>query len=679
MDHSISRRQFLKASGLAAAGACAAGLLTSCGGSSSAGSTGSAASDTVDTSKYTILYSSQPATLNYLTTATDLEMVVGANCVDTLVEYDNKGVMREGLATSCDWDADTLTWTFHLREENWVDNNGEVVAPVTAQDFVDALKYVLTPDYAASNVGLVSAYIAGADDYYNYYVYLNNANTGVVDDDGTTYTADASGQVTVTAPDGPTSTYEPLDFDTVGVTAVDDHTLTYTLTYDFPGFLSLLCYLPYEPAYGPLLDEMGDQYATSAETMYSCGAFYLADYESLETWVMKKNPENYAADNVFIDTISRIYNAESSVNGPEMLKRGEIDEATIGSDILDSWLSDDTTKSMVSMDRPNTNYTYFYMFNFMPYAHEFSNWSVEGVDAEYEPDNWAKAINNTNFRKAFLYGINNAVTLAVSAPEGYDGYKLNTITPPNFCATTAGVDYTQCGDLANITEFFDEAKAKEFRDAAIEELTAAGATFPIKVQLPYNPSSTDWDKQCQVFKQQLEGVLNDGFDFIDVIITEGPADSFLSAVRRNGKFEFLLCNWGADYSDPETETDPFYQAEDSRGMRYAYLRTGVEDGIITGDTADAIMQYMTAIAAAKQITEDLDARYTAFDAAEALLINNALVIPRGMSVPAYLATRLNYWEGQYASTGFSTKRLQGIHVLAHCISLREYEANRDAR
>ena len=163
------------------------------------------------------------------------------------------------------------------------------------------------------------------------------------------------------------------------------------------------------------------------------------------------------------------------------------------------------------------------------------------------PKNWAKAINNTNFRKSFLYGINNAVTLAVSAPEGYDGYKLNTITPPSFCATTDGVDYTKCGDLADITEFFDEAKAKEFRDAAVEELTAQGVTFPIKAQLPYNPSSTDWGKQCQVFKQQLEGVLNDGFDFIDVVITEGPADSFLSAVRRNGKFEFLLCNWGADY------------------------------------------------------------------------------------------------------------------------------------
>ena len=614
MNTSISRRQFLKASGLAAAGACAAGLLTGCGGSSSGSASGAASSGSG--SSYTILYDSQPATLNYLTTGTDLEMVVGANCVDTLVEYDNKGVMREGLATSWDWDVDTLTWTFHLREENWVDCNGEVVAPVTAQDFVDALKYVLTPDYAASNVGLVTAYIAGADDYYNYHLYLNNANTGVVDDDGTTYTVDGSGVVTVTAPDSDPATYAPVDFDAVGVTAVDDHTLTYTLTYDFPGFLSLLCYLPYEPAYGPLLEETGDQFATSAETTYSCGAFYLAAYESLETWVMKKNPENYDADNVFIDTISRIYNAEASVNGPEMIKRGEIDEATIGSDILDSWLSDDTTKDMVSMDRPNTNYTYFYMFNFMPFSHEFSNWSVEGMDAEYEPENWAKAINNTNFRKSFLYGINNSVTLAVKAPEGYDNYKLNTITPPSFCANADGVDYLKCGDLANITEFFDEAKAKEYRDAAIPELTAAGVTFPIKVQMPYNPSSTDWDKQCQVFKQQLEGVLNDGFDFIDIIITAGPSDSFLSSVRRNGKFAFLQCNWGADYSDPQTETDPFYQAEGARGSRYAFLRTGVEDGFITGDTADAVMNYMKAIEEAVKITDDINARYDAFANAE---------------------------------------------------------------
>ena len=678
MTHSITRRQFLKASGLAAVGTCAAGLLSSCGGSSSAGSSAASGTASAGGSSYTILYDSQPSTLNYLTTASDLEMQVGANCVDTLVEYDNKGVMKEGLATSWDWDVDTLTWTFHLRDENWVDCNGEVVAPVTAQDFVDALKYVLTPDYASSNVDLVTSYIAGADDYYNYYVYLANANGGIVDDDGTTYTVDASGVVTVAGPDG-TTTYAPVDFEDVGVHAVDEHTLTYTLTYDFPGFLSLLCYLPYEPAYGPLLEETGDQFATSAETTYSCGAYYLAEYESLETWIMKKNPENYDADNVFIETVSRIYNAEASVNGPEMIKRGEIDEATIGSDILDSWLSDDTTKDMVSMERPETGKSYFYIFNFLPYAHEFSNWNVTGVDAQYEPDNWAKAVNSTNFRKAFLYAINPSVTLAVTAPEGYDNYKLHTITPPSFCANSQGVDYTECGDLANLSDFFDEAKAKEYRDAAVEELTAAGATFPIKVQYPYNPAVVDWDKQCQVFKQQVESVLNDGFDFVNIIITQGPSDNFLNAVRRVGAYQLMSYYWGADYSDPETEVYPFYQEAGDRGTCYSFLRTGVEDGIVTGETAELVMQYMSLVEKAKTITEDLDARYDAFADAEAFLIQNALVIPLGMPVPPYIATRLNLWEGQYAPTGLSTNRLKGVHILDHYVSMEEYNQNRDAR
>ena len=672
----LSRRQFLKSAGMTTATVCAAGLLSACGSSSSGAASGATSADT---SSYTILYSSQPSTLNYLTTSSDIEMVVGANCVDTLLEFDNKGVMKEGLATEWTFDEPSLTWTFTLRDENWVDMNGEVIAPVTAQDFVDALRYQLTPDYAAANVGLITSYIAGAEAYYDYQVNLTNANNNLVGDDGTTYTVDAAGVVTVSTPGADPQTFQPVDFESVGVKAVDEHTLTYTLTYDFPGFLSLLVYLPYEPAYGPLLEEMGDQFATSAETTYSCGAFYLSEYIPLESWVMKKNPENYDADNVFIDTVSRIYNAEADVNGPEMVKRGEIDEATIGADILDSWLADDATKDLVSMDRPNTNYTYFYLFNFMPFYHEFSNQTVEGLDDTYEPENWAKAINSTNFRKAFLYGINNSVTLAVSAPEGYEGYKLNTVTPPSFCANDDGVDYTQCGDLASITEFFDEAKAKEYRDAAIEELTAQGVTFPVKVQLPYNPSTANWDRQCQIFKQQLEGVLNDGADFIDIIITEGPSDNYLSAVRRAGKYCFQLCNWGADYSDPETETDPFYQAEGDRGGRYAYLRTGVEDGFITGETADAIMAYMSAVEEAKTITTDINARYEAFANAEAMLINNALVVPMGMSVPAYLATRLNYWEGQYASTGFSNKRLKGIHVLDHYVSMSEYEANRDAR
>ena len=674
MHHAFSRRQFLKAGGAAALSTAAAGLLSSCGGSAAGGTAA-----TGDSATYTVLYARQPATLNYLICSADPDLYHGTHCVDTLVEYDSRGKIREGLATSWEWDADTLTWTFHLRDENWVDYTGAVLGPVTAQDFVDALAYLLNPDYASGTASLVTPYVAGAEDYYNYCVWRNNANNGTVAEDGTTYTIDDAGTVTLTAADGSTTTCPAVDFSSVGVAAVDEHTLTYTLNYDFPGFLSLLNYAPFEPAYGPMLAELGDQFCTSAETACSCGAFYLAEYTPLESWVMKKNPENYDKDNVYIDTVRYIYNQEALISGPEMVRRGEIDQATISSDILDSWLADDTTKDMVSMDRPETGKSYFYFFNFLPYAHQFPNWNTTGVDAQYQPDNWAKAVNSTNFRKAFLYAINPAVTLAVTAPEGYENYKLHTITPPSFCADSKGVDYTECGALAKVTDHFNEATAKQYRDAAVQELTAAGATFPIKVQYPYNPAVVDWDKQCQVFKQQVEGVLNDGFDFVDIIITQGPSDNFLNAVRRAGAYEFMSYYWGADYSDPETEVYPFYQEAGDRGTCYAFLRTGVEDGIITGETADYVMTYMDMVEKAKAITADLDARYAAFADAEAYLIENALVIPLSLPVPPYIATRLNLWEGQYAPTGFSSNRLKGIHILDHYVSMDEYNHNRDAR
>ena len=674
MHHAFSRRQFLKAGGAAALSTAAAGLLSSCGGSSAGGTAA-----TGDSTTYTVLYARQPASLNYLICSADPDLYHGTHCVDTLVEYDSRGKIREGLATSWEWDADTLTWTFHLRDENWVDYTGAVLGPVTAQDFVDALAYLLDPDYASGTASLVTPYVAGAEDYYNYCVWRNNANNGTVAEDGTRYAIDAAGTVTLTAADGSTTTCPAVDFSSVGVCAVDEHTLTYTLNYDFPGFLSLLNYAPFEPAYGPMLAELGDQFCTSAETACNCGAFYLAEYTPLESWVMKKNPENYDKDNVYIDTIRYIYNQEALISGPEMVRRGEIDQATISSDILDSWLADDTTKDMVSMERPETGKSYFYFFNFLPYAHQFPNWNTTGVDAQYQPDNWVKAVNSTNFRKAFLYAINPAVTLAVTAPEGYENYKLHTITPPSFCANSKGVDYTECGALAKVTDHFNEATAKQYRDAAVQELTAAGATFPIKVQYPYNPAVVDWDKQCQVFKQQVEGVLNDGFDFVDIIITQGPSDNFLNAVRRAGAYEFMSYYWGADYSDPETEVYPFYQEAGDRGTCYAFLRTGVEDGIITGETADYVMTYMDMVEKAKAITADLDARYAAFADAEAYLIENALVIPLSLPVPPYIATRLNLWEGQYAPTGFSTNRLKGIHILDHYVSMDEYNHNRDAR
>ena len=634
--------------------------LTGCGGSDSNQNTGSqtngeAQSDTgsqtdggdqanaaenTGSAVYTRLYSSESSTLNYLVTSTIEEQRVGANCIDTLVEYDSDGQLKEGLATEWNYDEGQMTWTFTLREAKWVDNTGAEVADVTAQDFVDALKYELTPEYESANAQNLFGIIAGAQEYYNGQVY-----NGGADEDGVTWPA--------------------IDFSEVGVKAVDEHTLTYTLAKEVPYFISSLAYVVYMPAYGPLLEELGKEYGTAADKMYYNGAFYLAEFSPQERQVYKKNPSNYDAANVFIDEIQRIYNAEADTLGPEMVKRGEVDWAEISADLLDDWLGNEDTKNLVSRERPSTSYSYFYCFNFDPQ-----------FDAEYEPDNWRIAVNNENFRKALFAGLDKTKEVAVLEPNAPQDYVLSTITPFDFAYNADGADYTTVGTMASMGDTFDETKALEYKEAAMAELSAAGVTFPVKVLMPYNPSVVNWDKECQVVEQQMEALL--GTDFIDIIIEAGPTDNFLTEIRRSGQYAFMKCGWGADYADPETWTDPFYQSKGEAGYdpgyKYAFIANAITEGT---DTAPVIQEYFDKVEAAKAITIDTNARFEAFAEAEAVLIDHALVIPFSITVSPYIATKLNEFDAQYAPFGVSRLRFKGQKVLDHYVSMEEYEANKE--
>lgn len=634
--------------------------LTGCGGSDSNQNTGSqtngeAQSDTgsqtdggdqanaaenTGSAVYTRLYSSESSTLNYLVTSTIEEQRVGANCIDTLVEYDSDGQLKEGLATEWNYNEGQMTWTFTLREAKWVDNTGAEVADVTAQDFVDALKYELTPEYESANAQNLFGIIAGAQEYYNGQVY-----NGGADEDGVTWPA--------------------IDFSEVGVKAVDEHTLTYTLAKEVPYFISSLAYVVYMPAYGPLLEELGKEYGTAADKMYYNGAFYLAEFSPQERQVYKKNPSNYDAANVFIDEIQRIYNAEADTLGPEMVKRGEVDWAEISADLLDDWLGNEDTKNLVSRERPSTSYSYFYCFNFDPQ-----------FDAEYEPDNWRIAVNNENFRKALFAGLDKTKEVAVLEPNAPQDYVLSTITPFDFAYNADGADYTTVGAMASMGDTFDETKALEYKEAAMAELSAAGVTFPVKVLMPYNPSVVNWDKECQVVEQQMEALL--GTDFIDIIIEAGPTDNFLTEIRRSGQYAFMKCGWGADYADPETWTDPFYQSKGEAGYdpgyKYAFIANAITEGT---DTAPVIQEYFDKVEAAKAITIDTNARFEAFAEAEAVLIDHALVIPFSITVSPYIATKLNEFDAQYAPFGVSRLRFKGQKVLDHYVSMEEYEANKE--
>ena len=131
---------------------------------------------------------------------------------------------------------------------------------------------------------------------------------------------------------------------------------------------------------------------------------------------------------------------------------------------------------------------------------------------------------------------------------------MRTITPTDFVAA-GGKDYTQLGNLAEIssTDQHNLEKALEYKATAMKELKEAGATFPIKIYMPYNTGSNNQIQLAQVTEQQLERDL--GTDYIDITIEGYPNTDFLNTTRRAGNYCFMMSYWGPDYADPETYTD----------------------------------------------------------------------------------------------------------------------------
>ena len=135
----------------------------------------------------------------------------------------------------------------------------------------------------------------------------------------------------------------------------------------------------------------------------------------------------------------------------------------------------------------------------------------------------------------------------------------------------------------------------------------------------------------------------------------GPTSGFLSAIRRSGNYAFMDVNWGPDYADPETYTEPF--APDNN---YSFLDKMTQTDE-SGKTLHEV--YWAMVDEAKAITTDIEARYLAFAKAEAYLIEHALVIPFGYANGGYTASRLDPFEGQYAPFGISIDRYKGQHLL----------------
>ena len=218
---------------------------------------------------------------------------------------------------------------------------------------------------------------------------------------------------------------------------------------------------------------------------------------------------------------------------------------------------------------------------------------------------------------------------------------------------------------------------------AMEELKAAGATFPVKILMSYNPSTANWDKQCQIIEQQMEDVL--GADYIDIVLEAGPSTNFLSEVRKAGKYAMMLCNWGPDYADPETYTDPW-----SLGFTYSWPELATDPAYETGETYTAedaaalgleeefigakVKIYNKMVDEAKAEKLDISARYNKFAEAEAYFIDHAFIIPFAVKNDGYCVNLVSPFDRPFAPFGVSSLKYKGAKLLDKPMNLEEYQA-----
>ncbi len=570
-----------------------------------------------DDQEYSTVYSGEVTTLNYLVTSSTNEFGLAANFIDTLVDYDKYGVLQPSLAE--DWEAsdDGLVWTFHLRKGvKWYTYDGEEYADTTAHDFVDAAKYIFNSENGSKTANIAYRVIKNAEAYYN-------------------------GDIT--------------DFDEVGVKALDDYTLEYTLENPVPYFESMLTYSCFFPVNGAFLAEQGDQFGTMNDTLLYNGAYILSQFEPQNKRVLEANANYWDKDHVYIQKVNYKYNKEADTIAQELYKRGEISQVEIPSNAIDAWMQDDELKDQV---RPaNTSfYTYFYALNFDPQ-----------FDEAYEPDNWKVAVNNENFRKSIFHALDRKAAMTTAEPYSPENRISNTVTPAGFVAYE-GKDYTQMEGLAAFsnTDSFDTSAALDYKEKAMTELKDQ-VTFPVKVMMPYNAGLTENTQRAQVVQQQLQKAL--GTDYIEVYIVPYPPSGFLNNTRRAGNYAIEEVNWGPDYADPETYTDMFVP-----GSTYNFPEKSTEvdaDGNLKFDV------YMAMVDEAKGETVDLEKRYQLFADAESYLIDNAWVVPYGVGGGGYVASLLHPFEAAYSPFGVSSARWKGMRILSKPLNTEQYFAEKE--
>lgn len=549
-----------------------------------------------DTSTYSSTFSANPTTFNYLLDYYADNTAVITNLVDGLLENDSYGNLVPAVAEDWSVSSDGLTYTYKLRKDaKWYTADGEEYASVKAQDFVTGIKYAA--DNKGQAMDLIQNSIKGLNDYV----------TGVTN-----------------------------DFSTVGVKALDDYTVEYTLTRPEPYWNSKTTNSILFPVNEEFLKSKDKDFGTlTPDSILYNGPYLLKDFTSKSSIEYVKNPHYYDHDKVTIEKVKLAYFDGSD---QEMTIRNFESGAYSIAGVYPNSSNYAKTKekyqdNIVNSLQDKTSWYFNFNVNRKTYNHTAKTTDEQKKSAQ-------TAILNKNFRQAINFGIDRTAYSAQSNGEEAASKTLrNTLVPPTFVQVgdktfgevTASklVNYGTEWSGINLADaqdaYFNKEKAQAKFAEAKKELEAQGVTFPIHLDVPVDQTNKNAVSGMNSVKQTLETVL--GSDNIVIDVQQLSTDdfgnvAFLAPNPAARDYDLNFDGWVGDYQDPSTYLDPF-NAETGFYLKIFGLDAKEDQELIKSLGLDTYTQLLKE---ADAENKDVAKRYEKYAEAQAWMIDNSLVM-----------------------------------------------------
>ena len=569
----------------------AAATLAACSGSGS-----SAKSEKT----FSYIYETDPDNLNYLTTGKAATANITSNVVDGLLENDRYGNFVPSMAENWSVSKDGLTYTYTIRKDaKWYTSEGEEYATVKAQDFVTGLKYAA--DKKSDGLYLVQESIKGLDAY-------------------------VKGEI--------------KDFAEVGIKALDDHTVQYTLNKPESFWNSKTTMGVMAPVNEEFLNSKGDDFAkgTDPSSILYNGPFLLKSIVAKSSVEFEKNPNYWDKDNVHLDKVKLSYWDGQDTNKPtEAFKDGSFTMARLFPTSASYPETEKEYKDNIVYTQQDSS-TFLVGINIDRQSYQYSSKTTDE-----QKNSTKKALLNKDFRQALAFGFDRtAYASQVNGASGATKLLRNLFVPPAFVQAdgknfgemvkeklvTYGDEWSNV-NLADAQDgLYNPDKAKTEFAKAKAALQAEGVQFPIHLDMPVDQTNTTKVQRVQSFKQSLEATL--GAENVVVDIQQLQKDDVLNityfAETAAGEDWDISDNvgWSPDFADPSTyldiikpsvgENTKTYLGFDSGTNNAAAKQVGLED-------------YEKMVVEAGEEVNDVSKRYEKYAAAQAWLTDSALLIP----------------------------------------------------